>query len=58
MLARLLFNTKYRRLDPKIPEWVFLGPGDIIGKMAGLSEEGQQLCVQNVKNRLLHAPAA
>jgi len=43
---------------PKIPEWVFLGPGDIIGKMVGLSEEGRQLGMQNVKNRLLHAPAA
>jgi integrase len=37
----------------EIPEWVFLGSGDIVwkdGKPAG-HEEGQQLEMQNVKNR-------
>jgi integrase len=37
----------------EIPEWVFLGPGDIVwedGKPVG-REDGQQLDMQNVKNR-------
>jgi integrase len=36
------------------PEWVFLGPGDIVwqdGKPVG-REEGQQLDMQNVRNRV------
>jgi hypothetical protein len=40
----------------EIPEWVFLGPGQVIwedGKPIG-REEGQQLEMHNVKNRFFH----